>query len=188
MIKKIKLRRKINFPTKAVLNFLKEKSDELLDLAKNILIDQDQLIKNAGFNVKYPSVGSAVCRWLSKLDEGSSFKQKNGKIYLTNKGRLKIIKNIVKEKNKTEKWDGKWRAVIFDTPEATRHERRFLRAELKWMGFRYLQKSIWVCPYNVEKELFALLKLWKIDFRGDIRFLEINKIEDDKDLRKSFKL
>jgi len=36
--------------------------------------------------------------------------------------------------------------------------------------------------------MLALLKLWKTDFTGDIRFFEINKIEEDKDLKKHFKL
>lgn len=186
--KKNKRKRKINFPTKIVLEYIKETSINLLDLAINILVDPDELIRNAGFYVKYPSATSIVSRWVSHLETNSSFERKNNKIYLTEKGRIKIIKSIIKEKNNNSDWDGKWRAISFDIPELNRKERRFLRTELKYMKFKELQQSLWVCPYSIEKELFALLKLWKIDFEGDIRFLEINKIEDDKDIKKYFKL
>jgi len=43
-------------------------------------------------------------------------------------------------------------------------------------------------PFNFEKELKILLKLWKRDFRGDIRFLVIDKIVDDSDLKQQFNL
>ena len=152
------------------------------------MLDPDKLIKDAGFYVKYPSLPTLFDKWVSKLENNSSFKLVNNKIYLTDKGRIKIIKNIITEKGGEERWDGKWRAVVFDIPESSRKERRFLRNELKWMKFKELQKSIWVCPYNIEKELFALLKLWKIDFKGDIRFLRIDKITEDKDIIKYFNL
>lgn len=101
---------------------------------------------------------------------------------------MEIIKNIIKKKKKTKQWDGIWRAIIFDVPESERRHRNFLRRELKWMGFRELQHSIWITPYNVEKELLCLLKLWHRDFKGDIRFLNIQKITNDADFRKIFRL
>ena len=116
------------------------------------------------------------------------FSVKDNKFYLSSKGRIEIIKIIIKEKSKTKKWDGKWWAIIFDIPEASRRERNFLRKELKWLGFKELQHSIWFTPYNIEKELLVLLKLWNKDFKGDIRFLKIDKITEDKDLKKLFNL
>lgn len=187
--KKIKRKnKKINFPTKIILDYLKETSTNLLDLTFNIFFDPDEMLKSAGFYVKNPSVASSVNRWLSNLDNFSSFERKNGKVYLTEKGRIKIIRSIIKDINISQKWDGKWRAIIFDIPEASKRERNFLRTELKYMKFKELQKSIWITPFNIENELFALLKLWKMDFEGDIRFLEINKIENDSDIKKCFKL
>jgi len=72
--------------------------------------------------------------------------------------------------------------------EKNRHERNFLRKELKWMGFKELQHSVWITPYDIEKELLCLLKLWRKDFKGDIRFLKIEKIINDRDFRKTFSL
>lgn len=186
---KNKKRKKVNFPTKILLDYLKEKGEDLLDLSFKIFLDPDSLIRDAGFRVKYPSFSSSLVKLISRLDNaptGSSFELKNDKIYLTEKGRIKLIKILIKEKR--GKWDGRYRAIIFDIPEATRRERRFLRTELKQIGFKELQKSIWVYPYDIEKELLTLLKLWKIDFSGDIRFLRIDQIIDDKDIKKYFKL
>ncbi len=189
-MKKVKSKhKKKNFPTEIALNYLKETSKNLLDLSAKILLDPDALIRDAGFYVRYPSFTSYINRWVSNLENNSpnsSLKYKENKIYLTDAGRIKIIKSIVKEKKKNLKWDGKYRAVVFDIPEATRCERRFLRMELKKMGFKELQKSIWIYPYDIEKELFVLLKLWKIDFGGDIRFLRIEKIINDEDVKRWF--
>jgi len=69
----------------------------------------------------------------------------------------------------------------------SRRDRDFLRRELLWMGFKELQKSVWIYPYEIEKELKALLEFWKADFAGDIRFLTIENM-DDKDLREYFNL
>lgn len=179
---------KVNFPTKIVLDYLKDKSKDFLDLSFDILFDPEKLIREAGFQAKYPSISSMICRWADNLDKNTSFKKLNGKIYLTEKGRTKIIRGIVKEKNQLGQWDGKWRAICFDIPELNKKERRFLRTELKWMKFKELQHSVWITPFNIEKELLALLMLWKIDFKGDIRFLKIEKIADDKDIKKYFKL
>jgi len=186
-LKKKKIK-KINFPTKAVLDYLKETSKGLLDLSIDIIINPGGIMRDAGFYSNYPSLVSFIPTWESKIESNSSFERKNGKIYLTNKGRIKIIKNIIKDRGNNKKWDGKWRAIVFDIPEATRRERNFLRKELKQVGFKELQKSIWIYPYDIKKEMLALLKLWKTDFTGDIRFFEINKIEEDKDLKKHFKL
>ena len=185
---KIKRNKKSNFPTDIILNYLKETSKDLLDLSVTIIFNPDKLIKNAGFYVKYPSFSSSINKWVNSLETNSSFKFRKNKIYLTKKGRIKIIKSIIKEKYDGFKWDRKWRAITFDIPEANRRERRFLRNELKTIKLKELQKSLWVCPYNIEEELFALLKLWKTDFKGDIRFLKIDKIEEDKNLVQYFNL
>lgn len=61
----------------------------------------------------------------------------------------------IKEKIKTsdEKWDGKWRLVVFDIPEKRRAARDLLRIRLKDWGFRQLQKSIWISKKNCTEVL-----------------------------------
>lgn len=164
-----------------------EESKELLNLSVRIMFDQYALSNEIGLNGR-PDLFS-IFENSYRLKNSSYFEVKKSKIYLSQKGRIEIIKRIIEnKKSKNNKWDNYWRAVIFDIPEASKRERNFLRKELKWMGFKELQHSVWITPYDIEKELFALLKLWHKDFTGDIRFLKINKITEDKDLKNFFNL
>ncbi len=43
-------------------------------------------------------------------------------------------------------WDGLWRMVLFDLPEARSASRTRLRRFLKQRGFGYLQNSVWITP------------------------------------------
>lgn len=115
-----------------------------------------------------------------KIDEAKR------KAYLTEKGVLEFIKFRIK--NRESIWDGKWRLIVFDIPEEKRKQRDFLRERLKWLGFKELQKSVWIFPYDIKKELEEVMTICKPDISGDIRFMTVNKIEDDKDLRDYFGL
>jgi CRISPR-associated endonuclease Cas2 len=106
---------------------------------------------------------------------------------LTQKGKVEIVRYKMKLKT-TGSWDKKWRVIVFDIPEISRKDRNFLRSQLKWLGFSELQKSVWIFPYEVKKELQEFIKLCKIELRGDIRFLTVEEIEEDKDLRAQFGL
>ena len=172
--------------SKKILFYLKDTSKDFLDLSVRIIFDPRSITKGMSLyrnNIQYFS------KEVSYFKNSSYFNFKDNKFYLTEKGRTNIIKNIIKDKKtKNKKWDKKWRMIIFDIPELSSRERRFLRLELKWMGFKELQKSAWIFPYDVEKELLALLKLWKMDFEGDIRFLKIEKMIEEGDIKKYFKI
>ncbi len=116
-------------------------------------------------------------------------KEKDKKrIYLTNKGHLEIIKYKIKLKREKTKWDEKWRAISWDVPERSRKDRDYLRRKLSWLGFKELQKSFWIFPYNIEGEVRELIDLYKKELSGDVRLLLIEKIENDSDLKKYFNL
>jgi virulence-associated protein VapD len=175
-----------NYLINKTLEYLKDTSSDFLNLSIDIIFNPEKivggLIQFRGYNKSY------IYKKVSNLKNSSYFSEKNSKVYLTEKGRIKIIKNILKDKREDKNWDSKWWAIIFDIPELNRRERSFLRRELSLIGFKEIQKSVWIFPFDVEKELLALIKLWKKDFTGDIRFLKIEKISDDKDIRKFFGL
>jgi DNA-binding PadR family transcriptional regulator len=52
--------------------------------------------------------------------------------------------------------------IIFDIPENKRVNRKFLRAALKTIGFRMLQKSVWIGEFDIPKELIDYLYHLKI--------------------------
>jgi len=163
--------------TEKILNFLSYKTSEAFDLTSKLLFDPKSLF----YGEPYP-------KQIYNLKKSPYFKQEGKNFYVTDRGRIKIIKNILNTKKQDKKWNGKWVAVAFDMPEATRRNRDFLRRELKWMGFKEFQHSVWITPHDIEKELAALLSLWQKDFRGDIQIMKIESITGDKKLKDSFKI
>lgn len=120
-----------------------------------------------------------------------NFENRSGQIYisLTGKGKRKAgwmqIDNL--EIKRTKKWDKKWRMVMFDIAQIKRQEREALRGKLKQLGFYLFQKSIWVIPYNCDKEIGMLKKFFGLK-DSEIRLITIDNIGEDKELRKFFKL
>ena len=70
---------------------------------------------------------------------------------LTDKGKSKAL--WVKMRLEDEKWDGKWRLVIWDIPEKRKRVRDLLRHQLKQLGFEKLQNSVWTSKKNCAKLL-----------------------------------
>ena len=173
--------------TEKVLTFLAEKSLEFLDLGLSIMLDPKEAIRAGGMTSYKSSVWAS--RIIYNLKRSPYFEAQGEKLYVTEKGRMKIIRNIIQNKKKdSKKWNGFWLGIIFDIKETNRKERAFLRRELYSAGCSELQKSVWITHLDIEKELLALLQLWKKDFNGDIRFLKIKEISDQDQLKKRFKI
>ena len=81
---------------------------------------------------------------------------RGGKYQLTAKGMAKLEQLGFWQTVKKQKWDGLWRIIIFDIPEDHKNAREALRQKLKKFGFYHLQKSVFVFPYDCEKEIKAL--------------------------------
>ena len=60
--------------------------------------------------------------------------------------------NIARPKS----WDKKWRIVFFDIPETNKQARDHLTRKLKELGFRQLQKSVWIHPFPCRDEVAAV--------------------------------
>jgi len=86
----------------------------------------------------------------------------NGKKYL----KKFDIDNMIL--NKPNKWDGKWRLVMFDIPEKHKKAREALRYKLKELDFLRLQDSVWVTPYPCDDEIRFLREIFNISFNVDI--------------------
>ena len=102
------------------------------------------------------------------------------------KSRKNKLLDLAKIPHKKQKWDGRWRVVIFDVWENTRAKRDRLRYEIKNFGFIQLQRSVWIYPF----ECFDFIELLKNDlsFGKNIRYMVVQKLDHDDKLRKYFKL
>ncbi len=77
---------------------------------------------------------------------------------------------------KSEKWDGKWRVVIFDIPEQKRIIRNLFRRNLKRWGFKQLQKSVWISKRDVYDKLAAYIEELLID--KWVSVMEVTKLSN----------
>ncbi|KKR13713.1 MAG: Transcriptional regulator, PaaX family protein [Candidatus Woesebacteria bacterium GW2011_GWA1_39_21b] len=109
-------------------------------------------------------------------------------ITLTEDGRRQILRFDVDEMviRRPLHWDGCWRVVFFDIPEAKRQSRDELRNKLQEIGFMELQKSAWVFPFDCQKEVDFLTEFFEL--RNFVRLAEIKNLTNDADLRLKFKL
>ena len=80
-------------------------------------------------------------------------------------------------------WDKQWRFFMFDIPEKSRSLRNVLRDKLKRLGFFRFQHSVWIYPYDCEKEMRYIC-----EFLGATAFTMMFavKIDNDKILRRYF--
>ncbi len=91
-----------------------------------------------------------------------NLEQKQG-IILTKKGAKKVLKIKLKMKKKKRRPDGKWQMVIFDIPEKKRVLRDIFRENLQILGYKILQQSVWVCPYEISKETEGIIRQYSLD-------------------------
>jgi len=85
-----------------------------------------------------------------------------------------------------EKWDGKWRIVMFDVPERLKKVRESLRYQLKRLGFLELQRSVFVLPYQCENELEYVIEFY--DAKKYVRIVLAHSIDNELDFKQKFHL
>ncbi len=98
--------------------------------------------------------------------------KKKQAVILTRKGTEKLLKIKFKLKNKKRRTDGRWQMVIFDIPERKRDLRHLFREYLQILGYKMLQKSIWVCSYDVSKETEGIIRRYSLDLYVKLFLIE----------------
>ena len=81
---------------------------------------------------------------------------------LTHKGLEKVFTTKMNLTTKKGRADRKWQMVLFDIPEKKRKQRNLFRKNLQYLGYKRLQRSIWVCQYDVLNETKDLIKGYKL--------------------------
>jgi len=109
-------------------------------------------------------------------------------VVLSQKGKKKAQeRDMAKIKiNKPQKWDRRWRVVLFDIPEDRKSARDGLRYRLKKLGFCEYQKSVFVHPYDCKKEIDYIVEFYGVqEFVG---FIIADSFNNEKHLKKYFGL
>lgn len=109
--------------------------------------------------------------WVPKKNKRKNFKEavrrmlktgyvekilKDGEPYLrlTSGGRDLIKRDFPLLELQRERWDGKWRLVIFDIREKKRWKRNFFREKIKELGLGMIQKSVYLTPFDICRDLY----------------------------------
>ncbi|HEY4499037.1 MAG TPA: CRISPR-associated endonuclease Cas2 [Candidatus Paceibacterota bacterium] len=82
------------------------------------------------------------------------------------------------------RWDKKWRIVMFDVPERLKKVRDSFRFHLRQLGFKELQKSVFVHPANCEKEVTYLIEFYNV--RRFVRYIVADSIDTELHLKQQF--
>lgn len=132
---------------------------------------------------------TAVARARKRLVEKGMLTYEKGKLRLTKKGEAALARfnlSEYREQKKKQRWDKRWRLLIFDIPEKRRGLREKIRRTLTTIGFMRLQDSVWVYPYDCED----LITLLKADFKigKDLLYIIADEIEYDTPYRAYFGL
>ena len=86
-----------------------------------------------------------------------------------------------------ERWDTKWRLVMFDVPESRRIVRDSIRKNLARLGFATVQKSVYVHPYPCEEVITTLREYYHL-LPGQLYIFDATIKEGEQTLRRHFKL
>ncbi|MDI6603072.1 MAG: hypothetical protein QME57_03080 [Patescibacteria group bacterium] len=110
-------------------------------------------------------------------------------ISLTEKGKKKagMFQIDSLKIKRPEKWDRKWRLVVFDISELKKIYREAFRGKLKELGFYPLQKSVWVHPFDCRAEVELLREFFGLSEK-EIRLIVAEDIGDDSKLKEILKL
>jgi len=115
---------------------------------------------------------------------------KNGKeiVEITEKGKKRILQYDFEDMkvDKSRRWDGFWRIIIFDIPEKKKRVRNLINFKLKDMDFYPLQKSTFVLPYECKNEIDFMKEYLGVG--KNIVYIKSKEISDDERLKKYFNL
>jgi DNA-binding PadR family transcriptional regulator len=142
-----------------------------------------ECIKNDLPENEWKKAGNRFYSMLNKLEKDGLIKKtkdKNKSLFgITSKGKekLKILKNRKKNDlpfKKYKKQDSnRTSIVIFDIPEKYRRKRDWLRVAITNLGFKMIQKSVWIGDVKISKDFLESLKnLYLLEY---VEIFEITK-------------
>ena len=117
----------------------------------------------------------------------------NLKYYRITKQGMKKIENLRRERGieemeivRPEKWNGRWKIIIFDIPDSKKNIRDILRETLKRLGFYSIQESVFIHPYASIKQLEEIRDYYNV--ARYVKIIGTDFFEDNGKIKKFFGL
>jgi hypothetical protein len=82
-----------------------------------------------------------------------------------------------------QKWDNKWRIIMFDIPESIRNKRNWLRQQLYTLEYKSLQKSVFIGKHPLKEKLYK--EILEQGLNKYLNLITVGEI-DDEEILKSF--
>ncbi len=125
---------------------------------------------------------------LHNLEEKGVIYLSGDKVKLTVEGK-KLLEAIEIQDitiKKSPRWDSIWRLVSYDIPENFKHQRNWFRNSLKQWGFKQIQKSLWVLPWECEQEVAVITHYLRVS--PYVIVMQTDHLPREKQLKEYFNL
>jgi hypothetical protein len=116
-------------------------------------------------------------------------KNKNySEIKLTEKGKNILLSYRLKDLKiqKPDKWDGKWRIIIYDIGNMKKYQQNAFRKSLQKLDLFPLQKSVYITPYPCDDEIKIIRQHFGLI--NEVVYLTSDYLENESRLKKFFRL
>ncbi len=115
---------------------------------------------------------------------------KNGEtiFVVTNEGEKHILRGKIEAIKIPipQKWDKKWRLIIFDIPEQYKKAREALRWKFKELDLYKLQKSCFVYPFECKEEIDFITEFFGVS--KYVNYIIVESLEGESKLKQHFEL
>lgn len=148
-------------------------------IAPNIL----QVLQPKNYKEKYKHK-----RTIKKLFDDKIIYLFGEEIRLTDKGKelLGIIQIEDIQIFPKDEWNGVWQIVCYDIPETKKTARDYFRTKLAETGFKFIQDSLWVYPYECKEEIAIISQ--NLGIAPYVAYLNTDYLPQQQKLIRHFKL
>lgn len=146
------------------------------------------------FDPKGPRERRRIWRAIRYLEEKNSIfiEVEDGRevVRLTDGGKIALERRAIDDLQikRPWRWDHRWRLVMFDIPQrqASSGAREALRWKLRDLGFIQYQKSVFIYPFECQREILAIADIYGV--RECVRYIVAEEISDMRRFAKEFDL
>ena len=109
-------------------------------------------------------------------------------IIITEDGKKYVLKYDIESivVNKPRTWNGEWQLVFFDIPESFKTARDALVNKLKDLGFIKFNASVWIYPYECQREIDFISEFFNIG--KYVHYAKVSRITNEGALKTVFKI